>query len=270
MDNNYFHYNLLYSCEYQQKRGHEQFVEEHALGYLISGESKFFTNEGTFVAKEGTIGLLRKNQLVKSLKLPSESGQPFKSINIFLDQETLRKYASANNIGKVEPYAGATMIDLSNNIFLKGYFESLIPYVENPQKLTQKIAELKTNEAIELLLQTNPSLKSFLFDFQEPHKIDLEAYMNRNYHYNVPLKNFAKLTGRSLATFKRDFQKIFSLSPEKWLQQKRLQLAHYLIAEKHQKPSEVYLEVGFENLSHFSDSFKKMFGYNASSLNIGK
>ena len=51
-----------------------------------------------------------------------------------------------------------------------------------------------------------------LFDFNEPFKIDLEAYMNMNYTFNVPMEKFAKLTGRSLATFKRDFKKIFNAS----------------------------------------------------------
>jgi len=46
----------------------------------------------------------------------------------------------------------------------------------------------------------------------------------------------------------------------------RLKNAHYLIEEKHQKPSEVYLEAGFENLSHFSRSFKEYFGYPPSTL----
>ncbi len=270
MEGNHSQYNLLYSCTYQQKRGHEQFVAEHALGIILSGEAHFFTNDGTFILKEGTIGLIRKIQLAKTLKVPSSDGRPFKAINILLDRESLRKYACANSIGKVGSYKGAPMINLSDDIFIKGYFDSLMPYVEHLGRLTENIATLKTNEAIELLLHTNPSVKNFLFDFQEPHKIDLEAYMNRNYHYNVPLKNFAKLTGRSLATFKRDFQKIFSASPEKWLQKKRLEQAHYLIAQKCQKPSEVYSEVGFENLSHFSTSFKKMFGYNASSLELNK
>jgi AraC-like DNA-binding protein len=84
--------------------------------------------------------------------------------------------------------------------------------------------------------------------------------MNKNFMFNVPAAQFAKLTGRSLASFKRDFEKIFRISPGQWLQQKRLSEAYYLIREKGQKPSEVYLDVGFENLSHFSYTFKKMFG----------
>ena len=80
--------------------------------------------------------------------------------------------------------------------------------------------------------------------------------MNQNYKYNVPLPTFAKLTGRSLSTLKRDFVKLFNATPEKWLQQKRLEHAHHLLSRKKQRPSEVYLEVGFENLSHFSFAFK--------------
>jgi AraC-like DNA-binding protein len=119
---------------------------------------------------------------------------------------------------------------------------------------------LKTREAVELLLRHDPGLKHILFDFSEPGKIDLESFMNRNYMYNVPAAKFAMLTGRSLASFKRDFEKVFHTSPGQWLLQKRLMEARYLISQKGRKPSDVYLDVGFENLSHFSYSFKKAFG----------
>jgi AraC family transcriptional regulator, exoenzyme S synthesis regulatory protein ExsA len=127
------------------------------------------------------------------------------------------------------------------------------------------MTDLKTFEAIQLLLR-RPGMRDFLFDFAEPFKIDLEAFMNTNYKYNVPLNQFARLTGRSLATFKRDFRKMVNQPPERWLHGKRLEMAHHLITERKQALAEVYLEVGFENMSHFSTSFKKHFGYNASSI----
>jgi AraC-like DNA-binding protein len=43
--------------------------------------------------------------------------------------------------------------------------------------------------------------------------------------------------------------------------EKRLELAHYQIREKKRKPSDVYLESGFENLSHFGYAFRKRYGY---------
>lgn len=51
------------------------------------------------------------------------------------------------------------------------------------------------------------------------------------------------------------------MTPQKWLTERRLELAHYQIEEKQRKPIDVYFEVGFENLSHFSHAFKKHFGY---------
>src|SRR5690606_17323152 len=69
---------------------------------------------------------------------------------------------------------------------------------------------------------------------------------------------------------KRDFRKTFSQTPAKWLKDMRLDKAHFLISEKKQKPSEVYLQVGFENFSHFSASFKERFGYNASIVLWGR
>jgi len=264
--NNSLYHNILYSCSYQKEESAEHFFPEHALGIMLSGESYYFTNEGTFVMKEGTMCLMRRNQLFKKLKKPASNGDPFKLISIFLDQSSLHQYAAENNIPQQNAYKGAPVIDLTGNVFLKGFFDSLLPYEDNPENLTPRISALKTREAIELLLQMDNSFQNFLFDFQEPHKIDLESFMNHNYKYNVPLLTFANFTGRSLSTFKRDFTKIFNASPKKWLQQKRLEQAHYLLSMKNQRPSEVYLEVGFENLSHFSFAFKKLYGLTPTEL----
>lgn len=257
-------HNILYSCITQNKRGHEHLVMEHSLGYLLAGEIQFHNNDGMQVIKEGSIGIIRKNELTKTIKIPPPNGM-FKAINILIDQQHLRQYGSENNVQADAPYRGLPLIDLSGDPFLKGYFDSLSPYFDQPDQLTKELTDLKTNEAIKLLLR-KPGLKDFLFDFSEPFKIDIQAFMNSNFKYNISISQFAKLTGRSLATFKRDFAKAFSAPPERWLHQKRLEMAHYLISQRHQNPTEVYLEVGFENMSHFSTSFKKHFGYNASSV----
>jgi AraC-like DNA-binding protein len=152
------------------------------------------------------------------------------------------------------------MAELSPDPFLKGYFESLMPYFDDGCWTPPNLAEIKTKEAVELILRRGNDFHGFLFDFSEPYKIDLEAYMNKNYMFNIPTAEFARLTGRSLASFKRDFVKTFSTSPGQWLQQKRLSEAYHQIRDKGRKPSDVYLDVGFENLSHFSYTFKKAFG----------
>ena len=252
--------NLLYSCVDQVQRGSEQFVPEHSLGYIIAGETKLQTDKGMVTFGAGTIGLVRRNQLIKSVKVPPVGGGEFKSVNIYLTQDFLRRYSAEHKLPAAAKYHGEPMRMLSADPFLKGYFDSLLPYFNLSQQPENALAELKTKEAVELLLRHDPAYFDFLFDFSEPYKIDLEAYMNRNYMFNVSTAHFATLTGRSLASFKRDFEKVFSASPGQWLQQKRLSEAYYQIREKGRKPSDVYLDVGFENLSHFSYTFKKAFG----------
>lgn len=261
-------HNILYSCEETNKRSNEQLVIEHTFGYIMSGETHFYTSAGLEVVKEGTIGLIRRNHLAKTVKMPAANGAPFRSISIFLDQETLKRYGAEHNIRIATRYVGEPMMRVPDDPFIKSYFHSLEPYFTHKGQMSNALADLKTREAIELLLRLDPKLKDFLFDFSEPFKINLESFMNQHFVFNVPISQFARLTGRSLATYKRDFRKVFGTSPEKWLLKRRLEQAHFLIAEKNQKPGDVYHEVGFENISHFSTSFKNMYGYTPSSLRV--
>ncbi|WP_240975997.1 AraC family transcriptional regulator [Chitinophaga fulva] len=258
---------IAYSCYYERNRDGEQFVPEHVLSYQVAGKLTLSNADKTYVFGEGDIRLIKRNQLVKFLKEPPENGL-FKTISIYLDQETLKSFSleygyQAATAGKSGEEA---VIRLQDQPLCKSFMESLVPYVQGDQLINDDLQRLKQREAIMILLQAQPKLKDILFDFREPGKIDLEEFMNRNFHFNVQLKRFAYLTGRSLATFKRDFEHIFHISPSRWLLQRRLQEAHFLIREKGKAPSDVYLETGFEDLSHFSFAFKKMYGVAPSKL----
>lgn len=259
-------HNILFSCDKKRIFSDEQVVKDHALCLIVSGRLETNLTNIRIESEAGDIALIRRNELVKVLKMPDDSGRPFRAINIFLTQEILRDYAMQNSIAKQDKYVGTPIIDLNQNRFIRAYWDSLLPYYNDPTKFTPKMAQLKTNEAIELLLSSGFEMERFLFDLSEPHKIDLEKFMNKNFVFNIPISEFARLSGRSLSTFKRDFKKLFNETPEKWLHNKRLEEAKYLLKEKQMKPVEVYYTVGFENFSHFSDSFKKRFGVNASSI----
>jgi len=122
------------------------------------------------------------------------------------------------------------------------------------------LMKLKLHEGVHSLLNIDIKFYSSLFDFTEPWKIDLVDFMEKNFLQTLSMDEFASYSGRSLATFKRDFKKISVQSPQKWLIEKRLQVAHDLIKIGHKKVSDIYLDVGFKNLSHFSSAYKKMYG----------
>jgi len=126
--------------------------------------------------------------------------------------------------------------------------------------------EAKIKEVILTLIETMPELKSVLFDFVEPWKIDLAAFMNSNYTVDLDLEGFAHYTGRSLSSFKKEFEQTFQTTPMKWIVSRRLEKARRLIEEEKERPLDVYLRVGFKNLSHFSTAFKRQYGYPPSAI----
>ena len=117
--------------------------------------------------------------------------------------------------------------------------------------------------------KNNPTLNG---DIHPPHadvpdniagrqgrKIDLQDFMEKHFRSDMSMNEFAKASGRSLSTFKRDFKRISQLSPERWLTDRRLHAAYELL-RRGRRVTDACFDVGFKNVSHFSAIFKKKFG----------
>jgi AraC-like DNA-binding protein len=239
----------------------------HTLILQVSGQLILETSSQNISMTAGDLLLIGKNQLGTLTKTPLPGGN-YETIVISLQEDLLRRIVLEEKLEADGKYSDPINILIPLNEFLKGYFQSIVPYARSSgAAMTDEMGILKVKEGVKLLLLALPELRNLLFDFSEPCKIDLEKFMLSNFHFNVPVEKFAQLTGRSLAAFKRDFLKTFGAPPRQWLQDKRLTEAKHLIETKHQKPSAIYLDLGFESLSHFSYSFKKKFGMAPTALN---
>lgn len=89
--------------------------------------------------------------------------------------------------------------------------------------------------------------------------IDLKIVMSENFLFNLKVEEFAKLCGRSLSAFKRDFKNTFNTTPSKWIMSKRLEYAKTLLLESDLNVNQICYESGFKNNSHFIQSFKEKF-----------
>jgi AraC-like DNA-binding protein len=237
--------------------------EHHMLVLFISGETKIVQADATYIFKTGDIFLIPRNQLATIINYPKD-GKPHKTVVMHLSTSILRDFY-ANLDVKVKTIESKKIYHFSNHPLVESCLSSLIPYFEM-KELPKNIASLKITEAISILRSIDKDVDHILGNFEDPGKVDLADYMEKNFMFNLPLEKFGYLTGRSLTTFKRDFSKLFNTTPQRWLTKKRLELAHYYLSEKKRKPAEIYLETGFENLSHFSFAFKKQFGVTPTEL----
>ncbi|KAA6431596.1 helix-turn-helix transcriptional regulator [Dyadobacter flavalbus] len=241
--------------------------DDHMLIWFISGETKIIQADATYYFKAGDIFLIPRNQLATIVNYP-KNGQPHKTVVMHLGTERLKRYYDKMEVGKSIVQA-QKIFSFNNHPLLESCLNSLIPYFNLNGEFPESIASLKITEAITILREIDKTVDSVLANFDDPGKIDLISFMERNFMFNMPLHKLSYLTGRSLSTFNRDFKKNFNTTPQKWLTEKRLELAHYYLLARKRKPAEVYLEVGFEDLSHFSFAFKKKYGLAPTQLPAG-
>jgi len=235
----------------------EQFIAEHTFAYIIKGEMHLYDGSNSYVLRSGECGLARKNRLVR-FKKEKENGE-LEKVFVFFDEQFLRAFEEKHKPRIKKIRSGETILRLPNNNLMPNFIQSLLPYYDHG-KINEAFSDVKREELLIILLQAQPELAGLFFDYGIPEKINIEEFMNRNYQFNVSIDRFAYLTGRSLSAFKRDFQQVFNDTPGRWLVQRRLQEAHFLIDKNDQKPAKIYLELGFETLPHFSYAFKKHFG----------
>lgn len=239
-------------------------LPNHSLVRIISGQMRVIHANHDYIFKAGDTFLFPKDQLATVIK-SGKDDCPYKSVVMNINTELLKNIYINANIDKKASDTRAIRT-FGSHPLLESYFASLIPYFDLTHRLPNELSTIKVHEIIVILRALDKGIDGILSDFSDPGKINLKEYMERNFMFNLPLEKFSYLAGRSLTTFKKDFKKTFHMTPQKWLVQKRLDLAHFLISEKHRKPIEVYHEAGFENLSHFSFAFKRKFGYPPSTL----
>ena len=178
-------------------------------------------------------------------------------------KEFLEKHTPKKEIIKHEiPY-----FIIQNDAYIISYLNSLSTISEVPSVFRERLLSVKFEELLLYLLQKYGRkfelyLNSLVREESSTFKKVLESKINSN----LKLEEIAFLCHMSLSTFKRHFIKEYKTSPGKWLQDMRLQKAKEILEQGHLKPSDIYLDYGYHNLSNFSIAFKNKFGCNPSEI----
>ncbi|MGD8780894.1 MAG: AraC family transcriptional regulator [Ignavibacteria bacterium] len=81
-------------------------------------------------------------------------------------------------------------------------------------------------------------------------------------HYVPPLKQLASNAAMSVSKLQKCFRQVFGKSIMQYALYEKMQLAKQLLDSKKYSVSEVGYQVGYSNLSHFTEAFKNEFGIN--------
>jgi len=238
-------------------------AEFHFIMYVMSGKVIVTENNNKYEVKKGQCVFIRRDHRITFTKSVHKN-EPFESVTLKFSRNTIREFYQKKHIDKslksIKPFKASIRV-MNKSPYWDSLFLSFVPFFESETIPNSEFIEQKMQEGINLLLNLNVGFYPTLFDFAQPWKIDILDFLNENYTYNLSIREIASYTGRSLATFKRDFAKISNLTPQKWIIEKRLQMAYDLLKGKQNTVNDVCHIVGFKNRSHFSLAFKKHFGF---------
>lgn len=230
------------------------------LVYVVEGRKIWHTSHGSYDLRKGSCVLVRKGACIVEQFFDVR----FCLVIFFLPDEficdALKNKSTPLRQGgeNFEP-----VIAVDNNPALQAFIQSMIAYFEAVREPDKALLQLKFTELV-LMLADNPAngelLSYFCSLLKGPQNITLQSVMEENFCYNLKLEEFAKLSARSLSAFKRDFVRLYNMSPGKWLLEKRLNLALHLLTNAGRSVSETAFECGFESASHFSRAFRQRFG----------
>ena len=187
------------------------------------------------------------------------------ALMIFISDDFIRNFMGRfSGIVKSNPAVSEntdSVIRIQLDAYLEGYVNSLAFYFGAHGLPDKNLLKLKFEELL-LNMFTQPLHKEvahYLGSLNRSQTVQLQQVMEENFAYNLKLEQLAALCNMSLSSFKRAFNSVYQTAPGKWLLDKRLDFASYLLRSTDKNVNDIAFESGFEDTSNFIRSFKRKF-----------
>lgn len=236
------------------------FLQQHLLYVVLGGRVTLSCGNQTFVVNKNEMILLKKSQSVSYIKEGNNGTGLFESMLFALQDNLIKDFLTSQNV-QIPPMKEEYTVKVSQmSDTLIAYCKSLSPYFDNPSQINEGLLRLKVMELLYNVMDCSKNIFRQILQLRNPVKTDIHRIVEQNYTSPVSLEDLAYLSGRSLSSFKRDFQQIYNTTPAKYIREKRLQKAKELLQSTAMPVSEVAYSLGFENPTHFTHVFKDYFG----------
>lgn len=229
--------------------------------FVTNGKKMWKTHQNEYLVSEGDALFVKKGANIAH-QFHSED---YCALMIFIPDEFIRdflvKHSSSDISAAKKP--PKTVMDgvfrVPVDAYLESYISSLEVYFSQAFSPDKKLLRFKFEELL-LNIFTLKKYKNIADDLLRLNwnpLTQLEVIMKENFAYNLKLEDYAAMCHMSLSTFKRNFNQVFNETPGQWLSRHKTELACKLLQNSEYSVSQIALECGFEDPSHFVKVFKK-------------
>ncbi|MFH6997457.1 helix-turn-helix domain-containing protein [Flavobacterium sp. FlaQc-57] len=234
-------------------------LNQNIFSFLIEGTKEVIFDNSALAIDNSKFLVMKSGNCLMTEKLSDVSN--YRSVLLFFTNEMVSRFVRKIELNKIESMVCKSVYAFDYDEFLKRFVYSLVDILKLSKDLQKKILEVKFEEIMFYLMEKYGAEFLYSLTINSDNATQKFIQVMENSHLNkLTLKELSFLCNMSVSTFKREFEKHYSESPIKWFQNKRLEFAHYLLQKEQKKPSEVYFEIGYENLSSFTQAYKLKYG----------
>ncbi len=234
-------------------------LSQHMFSFLQKGKKQVHFADSS-VAVNGKQSLLIKSGNCLWSELLDTDDIYYCKLLFFSDtqlREFLKKHCQVTPAKENSP----SYFIIENDDYIHSYLDSLSTIMNASDNFSRNLLSVKFEELMLYLLNKyGVAFEKYLMSLITKERSAFKDVVENNVYSNLKIGDIAFLCHMSLSTFKRNFMKEYKTSPGKWFQDKRLRRARNLMKEGQSKPSDIYSEFGYNNLSNFSAAFKNKFG----------
>ena len=237
----------------------------HMFSFLQVGKKQVHFADTSVLVDNSQSLLIKKGNCLWSELLDIEDIYYCKLL--FFSEKRLKEFISKHLKKKSKTHIGFSYFIIENDMYLNSYLNSLSTIMEAPAAFIENLLTVKFEELLLYLVNKYGEVfENYLFSLISDDISPLKKAVQNNLYTSLSLEEIAFLCNMSLSTFKRHFIKEYNESPGKWFRTVRLLKAKELLIKEKLKPSEIYFDLGYNNLSNFSSAFKSEFGVNPSEI----
>lgn len=231
----------------------------HMFSFLQKGKKQVhFANSSVAVNRKQSLLIKRGNCLWSELL---DNDDIYYCKLLFFSESKLRDFLKKHSQFTPSEEETPSYFIIENDNYIHSYLNSLSTVIEAPVLFKENLLSVKFEELMLYLINKyGKAFEKYLQSLISQERSGFKNIIENNVYSNLRIDEIAFLCNMSLSTFKRNFIKEYGTSPGKWLQDKRLHRAKELMSGGNLKPSDIYMDFGYNNLSNFSAAFKNKFG----------
>jgi len=228
----------------------------YAFSFVQSGQKQLYRGAENVILTPGH-GLLipEGNSIIAEHN--SDVEKLYSSVIVFFPGHIGKAFMAGRRPIAVKAADDAPYIHFKTDNYINEYVRNLKALIACGQSLSVELATLKVTELLTAMYETAPELLMKIFG--PPANLSLKNIVENNLVRGLSLEELAFLANRSLSAFKRDFEKAYGLSPQKYIRERKLELACAELANG-KSASELYLDYGYQHVSNFNTAFKRKYG----------